>query len=425
MITKIEATNYRCLRSVSQTLAGFHVVAGPNGSGKSTFFEVPKVMAAFGRDGLGALWEASHATRFEELLCNGSGASLELAVEMAVPDAVRDGLRMNGKAPRVVRYEFRIGYGPEDGPEDRTPRILNENLWLLPESAPTLRSQVVQMELEFPSASRNDYAVVHDAAPRGANWQIVAKKTPAGNSYFKAETTKWNLQIRNPSQESALRSLPSDERFPLSNWFRQQLLEGAHHLALNSEAMRQSSPPLKKGGFLPDGSNLPHVVAALPEGMTGKAAWVEHLRTVLPIESIETVTREDTRFSHLLVHYRHGATVPSWHLSDGTLRLLALTLLPYLPQTGAVFFIEEPENGIHPQAVESVFQSLNSLYEGQVLVATHSPVLVGLCEPRHLLCFSKSAAGETDILTGSEHPKLRDWQRELPLSRLYAAGILS
>jgi predicted ATPase len=49
MITKIEAVNFRCLRAVSQKLGRFHVVAGPNGSGKSTFFEVPKLLAAFGR----------------------------------------------------------------------------------------------------------------------------------------------------------------------------------------------------------------------------------------------------------------------------------------------------------------------------------------------------------------------------------------
>jgi predicted ATPase len=117
--------------------------------------------------------------------------------------------------------------------------------------------------------------------------------------------------------------------------------------------------------------------------------------------------------------------VPSWHLSDGTLRLLALTLLAYLPDNTSTYFIEEPENGIHPQAVEAVFQSLSSVYEGQVLVATHSPVLVGLIEPRQLLCFSKTGGGATDILTGDMHPKLSEWKSGLPLARMYAAGILS
>jgi predicted ATPase len=211
----------------------------------------------------------------------------------------------------------------------------------------------------------------------------------------------------------------------VANWFRDQLFEGAFHLALKSESMRQASPPLKKAGFAPDGSNLPHMVAALPDTMAGKRAWIEHIQTVLPISDIRVITMQENNSKYLVVIDQNGVKIPAWHLSDGTLRLLALTLLPYIPQSSSVFFIEEPENGIHPQAVEAVFQSLSSVYEGQVMVATHSPVMVGLCEPAQLLCFSKTKTGETDVLTGDKHPMLRDWKQGLPLARLYAAGILS
>jgi len=74
--------------------------------------------------------------------------------------------------------------------------------------------------------------------------------------------------------------------------------------------------------------------------------------------------------------------------------MLALTLLAYSTENAKTTFVEEPENGIHPQAMETIFQSLSSVYEGQVLVATHSPVLVGLIEPRQLLCFSKTSLAE-------------------------------
>lgn len=421
MITKIEAVNFRCLRAVSQSLGRFHVVAGPNGSGKSTFFEVPKLLAAFGRDGLDALLDAAQARDFDELLFQRKGRSFELAVEMEIPQSLID---EHSTEAQVIRYEVRIGL-KEDDEKDALPRILAENLWLIPKGQESLRAERVQLELEFPSASHQGFTVIHERAPKRSKWRFVAKKTGAGNSYFKAETTNWNLQIRNAARESALRALPSDDRFPVANWFRDQLFEGAFHLALKSESMRQASPPLKKGGFAADGSNLPHLVAALPETLASKSAWLEHVSTVLPITDVRVVTRQEDNSRYLVVIDRSGTRIPAWHLSDGTLRLLALTLLPYIPQNHAVFFIEEPENGIHPQAVEAVFQSLNSVYDGQVLVATHSPVLVGLCEPSHLLCFSRTKDGETDVLTGDRHPMLRDWQEGLSLARLYAAGILS
>jgi predicted ATPase len=116
--------------------------------------------------------------------------------------------------------------------------------------------------------------------------------------------------------------------------------------------------------------------------------------------------------------------VPSWTLSDGTLRLLALTLLAYLDLPGRIFLIEEPENGIHPEAVECVYQALSSTTESQVLCASHSPVLLSLSEPSRLLCFARDDRGAADIRRGDEHPALKAWKRGADLGTLFASGVL-
>ena len=118
--------------------------------------------------------------------------------------------------------------------------------------------------------------------------------------------------------------------------------------------------------------------------------------------------------------------VPSWLASDGTLRLLALTITAYLKDLNGVFLIEEPENGIHPRAIETVIQSLSSIYDGQVLIATHSPVALNMLEPAQVLCFAKDQSGATDIVAGDRHPALQHWKQGQPdLGVLFAAGILS
>lgn len=111
MITNIEAVNFRCLRAVSQSLGPFHVVAEPNGSGKSTFFEAPRLLAAFGRGGLDALLEAAQAREFDELLFQRKGNAFERAVEMAVPTQLVD---KHATEAKVIRYEVRIGSKDED-----------------------------------------------------------------------------------------------------------------------------------------------------------------------------------------------------------------------------------------------------------------------------------------------------------------------
>lgn len=125
-----------------------------------------------------------------------------------------------------------------------------------------------------------------------------------------------------------------------------------------------------------------------------------------------------------MIRYASGLEAPSWVVSDGTLRLLALTSLAYLPDSRGVYLVEEPENGIHPKGVEAVYQSLGSVYDGQVLVASHSPILLGLARPDQLLCFAKDSRGATDIVRGDEHPALRDWRGEVSLGAFFACGIL-
>jgi predicted ATPase len=110
--------------------------------------------------------------------------------------------------------------------------------------------------------------------------------------------------------------------------------------------------------------------------------------------------------------------------SDGTLRMLALTLPAYVEGFKGIYLIEEPENGIHPRAIETMTQSLSSVYDAQVLLATHSPVILSTVEAEQILCFSKDAEGATAIVRGSEHPALRSWKHETTLGTLFAAGVL-
>jgi predicted ATPase len=203
-------------------------------------------------------------------------------------------------------------------------------------------------------------------------------------------------------------------------------MEGVQTLALNSREMRKPTPPVGPRKFKPDGSNLPAVVRWLQDNHAEKyRAWVEHVKTALPdLTGVKILERPEDRYLYLVLAYAQDTSVPAWLVSDGTLRMLALTLLAYLRSTDAVYLIEEPENGIHPQAVEAVLQSLSSAYESQVLVASHSPVLLGLVKQEQILCFSRTPEGATDIVLGSEHPALKEWRGETALSDLYAAGVL-
>jgi len=245
---------------------------------------------------------------------------------------------------------------------------------------------------------------------------------------FLSETSGWNNPFRIEADKTALASLPEDEeRFPVATWFRRILTDGVQKLVLSAEHMRRPSPPGRSRGYLPDGSNLPHVVHALETTHPKRhARWITHLQEALPdLEHVTTQEREEDRHRYLVLRYRNGLEAPSWLVSDGTLRLLALTVIAYLPEFTGILLIEEPENGVHPRAVETVFQSLSSVYGAQVLLATHSPVVVRMAELPQILCFGRGSNGATDLVSGNEHPRLLDWKGSIDMGTLLAAGILS
>lgn len=423
-VTRVQALGYRSLRYVSQELGPFHVLVGPNASGKSSYLDVIAFLGDLVRGGVAAAVHGDprfgiplRAADGKHLTWMRQGDRFELAIEVAIPLDRRTRIKNGGAV--TCRYEVAVDVA---GPL----RIVAETLWLKPlqDSEPATQRSL------FPAPAEAPDSIVHPPrkhTPSG--WKkVVSRSEEPERVLFLSETSGWNNPFRLDANKAALASLPEDEdRFPVATWFRKVLTEGVQRIVLSSEEMRRPSPPGRSRAYLPDGSNLPHVLHALETDHPERfKQWIDHVREALPdLQGVTTLEREEDRHRYLLVSYANGLQAPSWLVSDGSLRLLALTLLAYLPQASGVYLIEEPENGIHPRAVETVFQSLSSVYGAQVLLATHSPVVVRMAELGQILCFARSFEGATDLVTGSEHPRLKGWKGSIDMGTLLAAGILS
>jgi predicted ATPase len=396
---RIEAQHYRCLKSIRQDLNPFEILVGANASGKSTFLDVVAFLSDFVTHGLEVAVER-RTVNFHDLVWGRESTTFTLAVQALIPS------------------------------DKRTMRPMDRALKVFPNASVPRESDVIDYRVVFkldPSAEK--LYVDHESAVLGVSHDsihslpIIVRRGTTLN--FTSEAAGESYQRDQHRNYSSLTGIPADSSFPASAWLRGLLREGIKTVALDARDLAKASPPALGETQQITGLGLARSVAQLKADRPQRFQdWISHVRTALPdISVIDSVPRDEDKHRYLMIQYENRVRVPAWMLSEGTLRLLALTILAYLPEFFGVYLVEEPENGVHPTALEAIYQSLSSVYDAQVLVASHSPILLNMASPDQILVFSKTAEG-AKIVRGSDHPALQDWRKEVSLGTLAASGIL-
>ena len=418
MITRIEALNFRCLRYVSRPLERFHVLVGPNASGKTTFLDVLGFVSRLLNDGLEAAIETVTPNPLD-LLYGRMGSRFELAIEARVPESLKieDAFELSGHDDVTIRYEVAVRL---DG--NAKAEIDWERVFVLPS---VNKSSNAETDL-----ARSANSVPTTLETPGPIPLLTVRREDSKTTFFSedwlgdVETSGPMRSLRLSSDKSALAILLDDHSMnPASLWLKQFLMDGVSTLSIDGSQIRLPSPPRYKRKTNPSGLSMPWIVLGMSD--EDRAEWIEHIQTALPeIVGIRPVIRDEDRHCYLMIQYEGLSEIPQWMISDGTLRLLALTLPAFADFYQGLLLIEEPENGLHPKALETVFQALSYMPDRQVLLTTHSPQLLSLAELPQILCFAKDSSGAVDIVSGDQHPSLRDWQRDISLGSLFAAGAL-
>jgi predicted ATPase len=394
MFTRVEVRNFRSLRDVSVPLSNFHVLVGANGSGKTTFLDVFAFMGDMLNKGI---YEAVKARGIlKELTFCGLGGDIEFAFEAKIPEISQENFRGDFDS---IRYEISIWVN-----EVGIPAVKLEHCYL------------------FHSEHSKKGGSKHEVIDR-LDGSLSFMTTEISEDGKKFEVFQFALYY----DSLALTNLPEDvNKFPVSIWLKNQFKKFIQPIQIESDTISKAGKEGRPGTVNPDGSNLPWLIQSLKKTYPDRyKLWFRHIQSDFPeIKSIKTVLREDQDDMFLKIKYKEGHEVKQWMVSDGTLRFLLLTIIPYLLDLEGLFLIEEPEIGLHPRAIQSVMDSLRSVYGGQVLVTTHSPETVNCATKKELLIFSKNEAGETQIVPATEHPYFKDWKLDLGSGAFYGPGVM-
>ena len=117
--------------------------------------------------------------------------------------------------------------------------------------------------------------------------------------------------------------------------------------------------------------------------------------------------------------------VPATRLSDGTLRFLALLAILMNPESATLICIEEPELGLHPDAMSLLADLLvEAAGKTQLIVTTHSDVLVSaLTEQAESVLVCDYLENGTE-LRRLDVAKLKYWLEKYRLGEVWQLGKL-
>ena len=251
-----------------------------------------------------------------------------------------------------------------------------------------------------------------------------------------------NIRVRTPGEQTEMRTLQSDELsldqsvlsqrkdrdlYPELHWLgeRFQFIQTFREWTFGRySALRQPQrADLLEHWLFPDFSNLALVLNQI-EHQSGPI-FNEHLKRFFPrFERMSTAISGGT-VQFYLHESGFRAPIPATRLSDGTLRFIALlaTLLSPLPPSLAC--IEEPELGLHPDAVALLADLLvEASQRMQLVVTTHSDALVSALtnQPAAIVACERPGAGT--VLRRLDPEKLASWLDDYRLGDLWRMGEL-
>jgi hypothetical protein len=371
-IQQLHVENFGCVRDATVELEPLTVLVGPNDSGKSMLLRSLLTWAAASRstDGWGAVFptpEAMNAHSFNgkggpiRIGSRGLSGNVEYSYDVAV-DVGRFGvqvqaehLRLGSACAERTGQELTFRASADDRPD-------GPHGW---------------MDLGAPLLNRRWFP-----APDGAikEWQRFSEMFQAAEPLLAVLSATGIYSLR---PEALHRGVPHaiassrEERVArlgvhgdgLANVIADLLLRGRDILERIEDALTRAMPQVKRIDI--------------------KQRRADH--GAAPVNEIELVIRSGTR-------------IPSRSVSHGVLLYLGYLYLVLGPDPAPLLLVEEPETGLHPgmlRKLVGLFRDMSTGAHGgaatQVILTTHSPMLLNLIEPQGIRVVQRGDDGATTV----------------------------
>ena len=378
-------------------LESLNVLIGPNGSGKSNLIEAFDLLSALPRDFAAA---ASRAGGVRELMWKGEQEAPFRSAQIKLTTRRPPG----GLLEKPPAMDYLIEF---DSVMDRV-RIIRESISksgsAKDDDGPVF---YYRKELGEPAIILEQEFDV-DASTEGLQREVESSDISDNQSVL--------AQFRDPKKYRQMLWL--ERNLSLIQTFREW------SFGRNAEFRQPQRTDLPGDRLLPDASNLAVIVNNL-DSWGRRREFNDLLKRFFPrVERLSTPVIGGT--VQLLLHETGFDTaVPATRISDGTLRFIAMLAVLLSPDPPPLVCIEEPELGLHPDAVMLMGDVLEEASERmQLVVTTHSDALVSELTDRPSAIVACERPGAGTMLRRLDPESVAHWLDEYALGDIWRMGAL-
>ena len=206
------------------------------------------------------------------------------------------------------------------------------------------------------------------------------------------------------AQELVLRQITDPQRYLPSYVVREAINSMAGYSKFNFDKVRQPAEANDFKRLINTGENLSQLLNSLNNNHTFQYEKIrECLKDINPNFTGIGYNVFGSRLYLSLREKNLSHAIDALHMSEGTLKYMLLLSIFYNPDRGSLIYIDEPESCLHPDMIRSVAKMMKSAAPtSQIIVATHSALLLNSFELDDIMVFQKNKSNETEIIRYSE-----------------------
>ncbi|MES2701595.1 MAG: AAA family ATPase [Bacteroidota bacterium] len=211
--------------------------------------------------------------------------------------------------------------------------------------------------------------------------------------------------------------------------YLQSLMVYHFHDTSENAALRSPSDVNDNQSLRENGSNLPAFLFYLQEKHPTNFKRIENaVRSIAPFFSrfqLQPLRLNDQKIQLEWIQEDHPERYfNASHLSDGTLRFIALATLLLQPEPPEVIIIDEPELGLHPVAINKLSGMIRAA-EGkkrQIIISTQSVGLVNDFEAGEIITVDRNV--DESSFSRLDPEKLKLWLDDYSVGDLWSKSII-